>query len=132
MPWLDASEIVLDGDIAGEVITVLRRSQTVNDFGEGQIAVTILSAIGSVVPVGSNSLAREEAYQTSGKAIRVITSFRLRNASETADGSLWQPDLVQWKGGNYLVKSLDDYSQYGAGLIVAECVLFDFVPPPPV
>lgn len=130
MPWIDVSDVVLDPTIAAETVAVLRRSQTINNFGEGPIAVSTLSAIGSVVPVGSNSLAREDAYSNQSKAIRFITAFRLRNMAESADGSLWQPDIVQWKGGNYLVKSVDDYSQYGVGMIAAECVLFDFVPPP--
>lgn len=130
MPWTDVSDIVLDPFIAGESFDVYHRTQTVDQGGVAQIAQQLVAGVlGSVVPVGANSLARDEAYQTQSKAIRVITSTRLRGASkQDADGSVYQPDVIFWKGDFYVVKSLDDYSQYGAGLVAAECVSMSFVP----
>jgi hypothetical protein len=130
LPWLDVSDIVLDPVIAGESFDVYHRTQTVDQNGVARIAQALVPGVrGSVIPVGANSLARDDAYQTQAKAIRVITAARLRGASkQDSDGSVYQPDVISWKGDFYVVKSLDDYSQYGAGLVVAECVSLSFVP----
>ncbi len=44
---------------------------------------------------------------------------------------MYQPDIVKWKGDCFLVKSVDDYTQYGAGMVIAECVSQDFDDAPP-
>jgi len=130
-PWIDVSDVLTDPMIAGESFTVTRRREIVNDFGEVGTENTSLPALGSIVPVGSNSLLREDALQTQSKTIRVISTFRLRGVAETVDGSKWQPDIVFWNGDHYLVKTVDDYSSYGAGLVEAECSSIDFEDKPP-
>jgi hypothetical protein len=124
--------MVLDPEIAGEKVTILRRQGTVNANGEQQTAVTSFPNVPmSVTPTGSNSLVREEAYDSQTKSIRVISQAPLRSRAEQQDGTDWLPDVIQWKGGNYIVRIVDDYSSFGAGMIVADCLLFDFIPPPP-
>jgi hypothetical protein len=128
MPELDVVDVLLDGMLAGESFVVLRRLESRNQFGRIDIAETRLPAIGSIVPVGENSLVREDAYQTQTKTIRVITPFRLRGATVDEAGARYQPDVVEWKGDRYVVRTINDYSQYGAtGLIEAECSSMDFL-----
>lgn len=132
MPQIDLSDIVLDPFIAGEAFSVIRRQQAVDNNG---IMSTVNTAVpnvrGQVTPTGDNSLVREEAFQTQSKSISVITSYRLRGASKDENGVQWQPDLVLWKGDYYIVREIKDWSQYGAGLIEADCTSIDFVDQPP-
>jgi hypothetical protein len=128
MPQIDVSDIVRDPFIAGERFTVLRRVETVSAYGQSSVAIrTYPDQIGSIVPAGDNSLVREEAYQTQAKAIQVITSFRLRGASKDQAGYRYQPDIVIWKGDAFVVRSISDFSQYGAGLVQADCISIDLV-----
>lgn len=132
MPGLDVTDVLADPDVAGESFTVIRRQQSIGANGREVLTATSLPNItGSIVPTPLNSLAREEAYQSQQKSIRVVTTFRLRGASKDA-GVTYQPDQVVWKGDTFVVKSLDDYSQYGAGFIVADCTSIDLVDQAPI
>lgn len=123
MPGIDVTDLLSDPDIAGETFTVIRRAEAINSYGESVTTNTTLTASGSITPVGDNSLLREEAYQAQQKAIQVVTTFLLRGASQDPSGSgqLYQPDIVIWKGEQFLVKVVEDFSNYGAGFIRAEC-----------
>lgn len=128
MPSIDVTDVLLDPMIAGESFSVIRRAEIVNDYGESvQTTQTIPNVVGSVVPLGSNSLLREEAFQTNDKTIRVLTSFRLRGPSKSAVLQNYQPDIIVWKGDNFVVRTLEDYTQYGAGMVDAECSSIDLV-----
>jgi hypothetical protein len=137
MPDIDVSDLTLDSDIAGESFSVIRRQETVGANGASTLEATTLPAagdppiVGAIFPSGDNSLVREEAYQTQAEALTVITQFRLRGASKDANGNSFQPDIVVWNGGNYLVKSIKPWTSYGAGFIEAECTSYDFIVPAP-
>jgi hypothetical protein len=127
MPQIDVSDIVRDPFIAGEAFTVQRRIETVDQYGQSSVQVQTFQALGSIAPAGENSLVREEAYQTQAKSIQVITPFRLRGASKDQAGYRYQPDIVIWKGDSFIVRSISDFSQYGAGLVQADCTSIDLV-----
>ena len=132
MPEIDVTYVLLDPEIAGEQLTVLRRVQTVGTNGVTVVTETTVmpKPFGSVRPTGDNSLVREDAYQQQAKSIRVVTNFRLRG--ESNDGaSDYQPDVLVWHGSRFLVRTIEDYSQYGAGMIQADCTSMNFVDPPP-
>lgn len=132
MPEIDVTEVLLGADIAGTTFSVIRRREVVGDDG---IAVlyqrTISGVLGSVTPTGENSLIREEAHSAQHKTIMVVTSFRLRGSSRDSLGASWQPDLVLWRGGYFIVRTVDDFSQFGVGMISADCETFNYVPQPP-
>ncbi len=125
MPALDVSEVLNDPDIAGDAFTVLRRTQTVNNYGEGGVATQTLPAFGSVQPTGDNSLVREEAYQVQANSITVYTTFPLRGPGKDAQGNSYQPDVVVWQGNHYLVKVVNDWSSFGTGFVQADCQSID-------
>lgn len=131
MPWVDVSSVLFDPDIAGISFTVLRRKQIVGQNGVVSTQVERCAAVGSVVPVGDNSLLREETFQVQAKTIRVCTTFRLRGVAEQANGASYQPDLVLWNGDFFVVRTIDDYTPYGAGMIEAECSSIDYQDEPP-
>lgn len=133
MPYADVSDAILDSDVSGEWFQVIRRQDNVNSHGRNNPVQNTwgYNVTGSVQPTGDNSLVREEAYSTQMKSIQVITEFRIRGAAQDNTGQAFQPDLIFWKGGYYIVKDVKDYSQYGAGYVEAEAVSFDYNGPPP-
>lgn len=131
MPDIDVTDVLLDADVAGEDFWVLRRSQRMGANGRPVLTKAWLPAFGSIQPVGDNSMAREEAFQTQAKTLEAITTFRLRGVSETREGVQYQPDLVYWNGDFYIGRTLNDYSKYGAGMVEYECTSIDMNDRPP-
>ena len=70
---------------------------------------------------------REEAFTTDAKTIRVMTAFMLRGPSTDRTAQNFQPDLVIWRGNAYVVRTLEDFSQFGAGMVIAECSSINYV-----
>lgn len=133
MPDIDVTDLMFDSDVAGEKLErVVRRGSATNANGQVVVTSQVITTglVGAIYPVGDNSLMREEAFQSQMNAIEVVTTFRLRGASKDLDtGNEFQPDLVFYKGAYYAVRTLNDFSSYGAGFIQAECIQFDWVDP---
>lgn len=100
---------------------VLRRRETVDNYGVSQVSVTYHDAIGFITPSGNNDLARDENYQTQGNTITVITQFLLRGPSKYASALRYQPDIVRFSGNDYVITTLSDYTNFGNGMVLAEC-----------
>ncbi|MGY0790957.1 phage head completion protein [Azospirillum argentinense] len=131
MATIDMSGLMLDPLLAGTPFTVIRRAETVNEFGETVIGTeTIGPVYGSISPTGDNSLVRQDAFQAGAKTIKVITAFRLRGPSKDETGS-YQPDLILWAGTHYIVRDLKDWTAFGGGFVEADCSSIDFVDSPP-
>ena len=116
-----------------ESFIVARRQETVDSFGRSQITTTRLSASGSITPSGDNMLARDENYQTQGNTVTVITAFKLRGPSKDSLSRNYQPDIIEWRGGRYIVETLNDWSGagWGGGMVEAECKSTDIMDLPP-
>jgi hypothetical protein len=127
MPWIDNTVLTLDPTFCTD-FTVIRRTQVVDAGGIASVgATTELPAYGAVVPRSGNALVREEAFQAQAKTCEVITGFKLHGTSvQPSDGTQWYPDLVLWGGDVYVVRVLQDYSQMGAGVVVAECISISY------
>lgn len=126
MPDIDVTDVVLGSEVAGEWFRVVRRVQVVDEDGISSVTQVNYSAVGSIAPVGDNSLLREESFETMTKSIKVITTFRLRGPSNQGQQT-YQPDIIIWKGDSFVVRVLNDWSQYGVGMIEAECSSEDFI-----
>jgi hypothetical protein len=131
MPEIDLTETLLDVVVAGEPFIVVRRPDVVGQNGVNTIGSIKFPAVGQITPTGDNSIVRAEAYSTRAAAIRVTTTFMLRGPSKDVTNQNFQPDIVIWKGGSFEVATLDDFSQYGAGMVTVECVAIDYVPNAP-
>lgn len=130
MAWLDVDDVTLD-PMLSEPIVVVRRQQGVNKFGEVSISSTNYNTYGTVVPVTPNSLIREEAYEFQRKSLRVFTRFALQGVAKDSKGNDYQPDLVLWHGDYYIVKTINDYTSWGPGMVEADCSSIDYVDQPP-
>jgi galactose-6-phosphate isomerase len=127
MPWIDVTDIMFDPEIAGESFSVIRREETVSPFGESILnAQTFSNVIGQVSPTARNSLVREQSFSSQEKSIQVITAFKLNGAAKDELQRGYQPDLIFWKNGYYIVGEVEDYSQYGAGFVSADCSAYDW------
>jgi galactose-6-phosphate isomerase len=132
MPEIDVIDCLLDPDLAADSFVVLRRADVVAANGRTTPVVTdTIPVIGAVYPTGDLSLTRADAYQSQAKTIKVISPFRLRGVAKDTLGLRYQPDIVIWRGDKFLVRIVDDYSRYGAGMVEAECSSIDFADLPP-
>lgn len=136
MPDIDVGDIILDGTVSGEEFMVIRRREIVGQTGFRTNTVERFTSFGSITPTGDNSMVRDEAYAAQNKSIRVITKFLLRGPAKDTPPSgapvtRYDADIVVWKGDSFIVKTLDDYSQFGGGFVEAECTSYDYVDQPP-
>ena len=106
--------------------TVIRRVQGVDTTGRMTETDTSLPGTGVVYPVGQNTQERTHDFATGHKSIIVITDMTLR--PQTLG---FVPDLVTWRGNNYLVQTLDDFTNLGRGFVQAFCTSQDLQDAPP-
>jgi len=128
VPFIDvATEVVLDPVVALTRFNVVRRRTwtDVHGFEQNQ-PIVIRNVVGSVTPTGDNSVNRDSDYQSQMRTLLVITRFLLRASEEDQDRVQWQPDLVQFDDGFYLVKSVDGFGNFGTGFVAATCESFDY------
>ncbi len=124
MPFIDVTDVLTDPDFADE-ITVRRRAETINGYGEADRTVTTISGVSAVVTVGSQKpLERNADGQVQPNTITVHSMFRLLDARVGQ-----QPDVVTYNGQEFTVKKVFDWSRYGAGFICAECEAAPFKGP---
>jgi uncharacterized membrane protein len=110
---------------------VNRRVQTVGINGRVSIIAQAFAGVfGVIYPSDNNELQRLADLQVTGKTITVITRFALRSEAETS-GTEYQPDIVVWRGDNFLVKHVEDWSSFGPGFVLAICTSIDLVDMPP-
>jgi len=130
-PLLDVTEVILDPMFA-DGFSVLRRQQMVNEHGEPFTLLTKTftetdGCVGVISPSADNSMVRADAYEAMGNSIQVITKFRLRGISKE-QGDQYLPDTILWRSCYYVVRTINDFVRYGAGFMVADCLLTDYVP----
>lgn len=130
MALLDVTEPLSDPDLVS-AFTVLRRNQVLNEFGEGSYPEAPIPGVLGVVTANSpNAMDRRENYTMFSRSITVVTKFPLRGVTAALNsGELFQPDLIQWKGGRYIVSHVDLYDHFGPGFFQAECTAMDTVDP---
>ena len=129
MPTLDFTDVFEDEDLASS-FSVLRRNETVNaDTGRGVVAApqVISGLVGTITNGEPGQNKRDDDGQSSTWVITVITKFRLRAASPGV-----QPDIVVFQGQQFTVKSLDRWTQFGAGFVVGICEHMEASTPPAV
>lgn len=134
MPMIDIS-VALTSVMLVDRFTVLRRAETVNQFGESTVTTSMITpCYGTVQSAGANDLQRLPDDQRQGKHISIVTKFMLRG--ETTG---YQPDIVRWpisNGGvnadSFVVVSVDDYSQHGPGFLQVIAKSIDLTDNPPL
>lgn len=109
MALLDVSEILTDPDFV-DTFVVVRRQEGISDKGRAVLTLTGLAASGVVNMAGPNDLRRLPDAQLQDRTLSIVSRFPFFGASVG-----YQPDLIQWREGLYIVSVLDLYPQYGRG-----------------
>lgn len=123
MPFLNVDTVFIDPDFTDR-FTVDRRVETVDTHGRSVVGHEYFHETGVVTAVSPNDLQRQEGYQAMSRSISIVCKFNLHGET-----SGMQPDIVVWRGSNYLVKHVDPYPQFGVGFFQAECSSMDRVDP---
>jgi len=122
MSGMDFSDILVD-PLLSDRFSVIRRKEVIDVHGRSTIvATTFPNVVGVVTPISPSDLDRQTDYQKMSRSISVVCSFFLQGEVEG-----YQPDLVVWRGDQYVVKSIDPYPQFGKGFMQAECTSQDRV-----
>lgn len=126
MPSLDVSDIPVCAEF-GDTFDVLRRPEQITQFGRVTLGPEVRATmVGTIYPTGDNSLVRQEDFQRGAKTLTIVTPYRLRTG-----GPGYQPDFVMYRSVVYVVRSVEDYTQYGAGFVAAECSSIESIESPP-
>ncbi len=128
MRGFDMSEVLLDPDLTDGFI-YYRRPYTIGTNGRAVITNSNpITAYGVITAASSNDLQRLDDYQTSTRYMSVVTQEHLQMLAPASNGnSGFQPDLITWRGTNYIVKSCDPYPQFGPGFFQAIIASIDLV-----
>lgn len=114
---IDLSRIVSNPNLGAAPVVRVRRTQTVGANGRAVNAEANADITGIVTMDKGAVLERIAEGEYVAGSILVHTQDDLRMAGQDVDA-----DLVQWKGGRYLVKTVGDYSAYGFMWAVCEPV----------
>ena len=126
MPTLDVSDIPICAEF-GDVFQVQQRPEALNQHGRSQVSpLAPINAVGTIYPTGDNKLVRQADFERGVKTLTIVTPYRLRTA---APGM--QPDYVFYRGNIFVVSAVEDYSQYGAGIVVAQVSSIEALQVPP-
>jgi hypothetical protein len=118
MALIDVSEVLMDPDFM-DSMTCTRYMQTVPATGMA-VNTSTTSIFYGVVTSGSGDILDRIATGERVKGSIVIhTTFRLRDGS----GASQTADMITWKGSNYIVSTINDYSHFGRGFVSALCDL---------
>jgi hypothetical protein len=122
-----ARQVVLD-PLFAEKFSIIRRAETVN--AQGRTVITPVTTINNVGVVTMNEDIENirNAFPEMEFATRVISVVTRKKLQAAVTG--YQPDLVAWRGDNYLVQRVSPYPQFGDGFYEAICTSIDLVDAP--
>lgn len=119
MSKIDVSELMIDTDfVEPSPITVNRQTHTISDYGE-TVLTTSSQTITAIVQMGNtDALKRNPEAAVMHDLITVYSKFVFISGGENN-----YADRVVFGGRNYLVSSISDYSNWGAGYTRADCLI---------
>ena len=114
MAFLNVSSVLLDPDFCDSLVC-RRRQQAMSATGRAIMEEMLLPFSGVVTAISPSDLDRQEDYSIMSRSISVVTKFRAQG--ETVG---YQPDVLVWRGNNFVVKHVDPYPQFGEGFYQIE------------
>ena len=121
MPQVNVSQTV-KSPMFSDGIVVIRRPEVVTSGGQSSVPSPVSTAAVAVVTMANpDDLRRLEEFDATERTISVVTEFRLQ---ATVAG--FKPDIVVWRGDNYVVKNVQPYPQFGAGFVQALAGSIDY------
>ena len=127
MPTLDVSDVLSSPEFQDN-FSVLSTSNVMGVGGVGVETVTgPFAALGVVVP-GKSSLRRRDDGARVTAYIDIWTRYPLTNGVKTDDVTSREADVVTWRGRQFTVISIEDWTDFGSGFIHASCDLIPLNP----
>ena len=127
MAIIDVTELLGDADFV-DSFSVIRRVNSVHNYGENVLSESTISAVGSIQPASPDDMQR---LPDSVRRRDAITVYSVTRISPDA-----YPDVVVWNGKKYQAQTSEDFGNYGAGYTKAICTLIEAgnggATPPPV
>lgn len=118
MALIDVSELLTDPDFTNTV-TLIRRSSTVNSYGEN-VMVETSSTITAVVQ-GANAESLERVPEGARLSDLIDVYYKGQLTAESPSG---YADIIVWDGKRYQVfEVVEDFMNFGAGFTKAICKL---------
>jgi hypothetical protein len=121
---LDMSDIVDDPDFITPCVQCYRRPRTTSNGGLAVITLQPFMINATVVPASGRQLQRLADADRTSAGIAVFTTTPLQTESTS-----YAADLVVFKGQNYILNYLDDFSLNG--FYAGVCTLTDIQGPDP-
>lgn len=126
MPALDVS-FMLDDPMFSDDFTVTRRTDTVGANGRTVIVGSLIPDLSGVITQQDPAdLMRGDDGQVMPRVIFVASKFRFRGP---APG--YQPDVINWDGGQYVVKHVLPYCRFGEGFVEVIAESMTIIDPAP-
>lgn len=116
MAIIDVTELLGDADFV-DSFSVIRRVNSVNNYGENVLSESTISAVGSIQPSSPDDMQR---LPDSVRRRDAITVYSVTRISPDA-----YPDVVLWGGKKYQAQTSEDFGNYGAGYTKAICTLIE-------
>ena len=118
MALIDVSDLLRDPDFTN-VVTLIRRSSSINDFGEQVLTETPCNIVASVQGINAEDITR---LPEGARLSDVITVYYRGDLQPESKGGY--SDLIIWQGRRYTVKTIDEnFINFGAGFTRAICVM---------
>lgn len=128
MALIDVTALLVDPDFAS-VFHVERRIQYIDDHGRAiESRERFYDCSGSIQPISGKTLDLFPDLIRSSDQLEIWTTTRLSAPTERTAG-----DIVIWQEREYTVDAVRDWSDWGAGFVVAVVSMRAFVaadPPP--
>jgi hypothetical protein len=121
MATLDVSDVLLSPEFTDNY-SIQRNVETVDIHGRSTTTPTTTASFGVVTMANGADLKRYPELQMLERVLSIVTKTRLQSAVNGA-----QPDIIIWRGDNYVVKALDPYPQYGQGFYQAIAASIDLM-----
>lgn len=129
MPNINLSRVLLSVMLADKVV-VIRRRQVIGTNGRVSVSkLTIPRVVGTVTMAGPDDLDRLDDHQRLGRVISFVSKFKLQGPALTGR-TLAQPDLIIWRGDQFVVATVDPYPQFGSGFTQTLATSLDSVDQP--
>lgn len=117
MARIDVSELMTDPDFV-MTFTIVRRTPTVNNFGENELSETPVSAVGSIqAATGETAKRLPDGVQ--------LSNFKtiFTKAVIKADSAGAYTDQIEIKGQRFNVFQVLPWEDFGAGWFMVDCEL---------
>jgi hypothetical protein len=118
MPTLDVTSVLLSPEFVTRGLKCIRQTQTVDNDGIATNVPATSTFSGVVTNDTGDLLVRLAEGSRIQASITIHTRFKLQDGKDGLDA-----DVITYKGRNYTVTNVADWSDYGRGFVCASCEL---------